>query len=152
MIYAHIMILWVMYEGRCCISKHIHLEEDRNFLLEIFDFCLGMKLLKTLTGDKGDSNSSDALSDQVSSLVIASIEGMIIIERYSAKDEYLAYRPCWGTMWYGMHRLIVIYDLMSQIIDYYTSFDRLLSSILDVVLGQDHLPSCYSSKESKFIE
>src|ERR1051325_2377915 len=102
MIYAHIMILWVMYEGRCCISKHIHLEEDRNVLLEIFDFCLGMKLLKTLTGNKGDSDSSDALSDQVSSLGIADVGGMIIIETYSAEDEYIVYRPCWWMMWYGI--------------------------------------------------
>ena len=71
-------------------------------MLEIFDFCLGMKLLKTLIGDKRDSYSSDALSDQVSSLDIAVVGGMIIIERYLAEDEYLVYRPCWGTMWYGI--------------------------------------------------
>ena len=58
----------MMYECRCCgISKHIHLEEDENVLLGIFDFCLGMKIP---TKDKRDVDSSGALSDQVSGLDI----------------------------------------------------------------------------------
>ena len=49
------------------ISKHIHLEEDGNVLPGIFDFFLGTRIL---TKDKRDVDSSDALSDQVSSLDI----------------------------------------------------------------------------------
>ena len=37
-----------MYECRC-ISKHIHLEEDGNVLLGIYDVYLGIGLLRTLT-------------------------------------------------------------------------------------------------------
>ena len=79
-----------MYECRCCgISKHIYLKEDRHVLLEIFDVCLGMRLLiKPDWGIRDDSDSSNALSDQASSLDI------VVAERYSVEDEYLVHRPC----------------------------------------------------------
>ena len=42
-----------MHECRCYgISKHIHLEEDKNVVLEISDVRLGMGLLETLAGEK----------------------------------------------------------------------------------------------------
>ena len=65
-----------MNDRRCGISKHIHLEEDVNALLGDSGFCLEMKRMKTLPlKEKKDIlDSSDALSDQVSSLDIYAAE------------------------------------------------------------------------------
>ena len=62
---------------RCCgISKHIHLEEDVDALLGDFWLLLGTKRMKTLLlKEKKDiPDSSNALSDQVSSLDIYAAE------------------------------------------------------------------------------
>ena len=58
------------------ISKHIHLEEDVNVLLEISNFCLGTRRMKILLlKEKKDIlDSSGALSNQVSSLDIYAVE------------------------------------------------------------------------------
>ena len=50
------------------------------------------------------------------------------------------------------HGLVVINNLMRQMICQYISFDFFLCSVLDVIFGQDHLSSGYSSEESWLLE
>ena len=64
------------------------LREMWTFCLRISDFRLGMGWIGNLEKE-GNFESSDALSDQVSSLDI-----VVETEERVAKD--LVYRPCWG--------------------------------------------------------
>ena len=84
-----------MYECRC-ISKHIHLEEYGNVLLGIFDVFLGGRVIVNpdLERKRDASDSSDALSDQFSSLDITVVGRIAAIKRYSARD--LVPRSCGG--------------------------------------------------------
>ena len=66
-----------MYECRCCgISKHIHPEEDVNALAGDFELLLGDKIDENPVLEEKENvlDSSDALSDQVSSLNINVVE------------------------------------------------------------------------------